>query len=158
MSYLQRWGAASIALVVMISVGAAVGWAQDKEAIVKERQTAMRQEGPNLKTILDYAGDKGVDQATAIAKAQGLVALGEKLSGLWPAGTSSKDLPGKSNAKPEIWEQMDKFKALYASFKSDEQKLLAAVQKGDKAAVQAAVGDVGKNGCSACHGAYREKV
>jgi len=157
MSHLQRWGAASIALVTMISVGAAVGWAQDKAAAVGERQATMKLEGPALKAILDYAGDKGTDQATAVAKAQELLALADKLAGLWPAGTSSKDMPGKSNAKPEIWTEMDKFRALYANQKSGDQALLAAVQKGDKAAVQAAVTNIGKN-CSTCHGTYREKV
>jgi cytochrome c556 len=157
MSHLQRWGAASIALVTMISVGAAVGWAQDKAAAVGERQATMKLEGPALKAILDYAGDKGTDQATAVAKAQELLAIADKLAGLWPAGTSSKDMPGKSNAKPEIWTEMDKFRALYANQKSDDQTLLAAIQKGDKAAVQAAVTNIGKN-CSTCHGTYREKV
>lgn len=157
MSHLQRWGAGSIALVTMISVGAAVGWAQDKAAAVSERQATMKLEGPALRAILDYAGDKGTDQATAVAKAQELLALADKLAGLWPAGTSSKDLPGKSNAKPEIWTEMDKFRALYANQKSGDQALLAAIQKGDKAAVQAAVTNIGKN-CSTCHGTYREKV
>ena len=152
-----RWGAAGIALMTVVGLGAAVSWAQDKEAAISARQAAMKQEGPDLRAILDYAGDKGTDQATAIAKAQELLALSDKLAGLWPAGTSSKDMPGKSNAKPEIWQQMDKFQALYAGQKSGEQKLLSAIQKGDKAAVQAAVPDVGKN-CSTCHGTYREKV
>ena len=157
MSHLQRWGAASIALGTVISVGAAAGWAQDKAAVVSERQATMDLEGPDLKAILDYAGDKGTDQATAVAKAQELLALADKLAGLWPAGTSSKDMPGKSNAKPEIWTEMDKFRALYANQKSGDQTLLAAIQKGDKAAVQAAVTNIGKN-CSTCHGTYREKV
>ena len=156
MSHL-RWSAAGIALVTMIGLGAAVGWAQDKAAAVSARQAAMDQEGPSLRAILDYAGDKGTDQATAIAKAQELLAASDKLVTLWPDGTSSTDMPGKSNAKPEVWQQMDKFKALYASQKSGEEKLLAALQKGDKAAVQAAVAEVGKN-CSSCHGTYREKV
>ncbi|HXP77801.1 MAG TPA: cytochrome c [Stellaceae bacterium] len=153
-----RWSAAGIALVTMISVGAAVSLAQDKEAVVAMRQATMKLEGPDLRAISDYAADKGTDQATAIAKAQELLALSDKLMGLWPAGTSSKDLPGKSNAKPEIWEQMDKFKALYAGQKEGEQKLLEAIQKGDKAAVQAAVATIGKGSCSTCHGTYREKV
>jgi len=153
-----RWGAAGVALITVVGLGAAVSWAQDKEAAVSARQATMKLEGPNLKAILDYAGDKGTDQATAIAKAQELLALSDKLVGLWPAGTSSKDMPGKSNAKPEIWQQMDKFQALYASQKSGEQKLLSAIQKGNKAAVQAAVGDIGKGSCSACHGTYRERV
>lgn len=153
-----RWGAAGIALVTMVSVGAAVSQAQDKDAAVAARQATMKLEGPDLRAISDYAADKGTDQATAIAKAQELLALSDKLVGLWPAGTSSKDMPGKSNAKPEIWEQMDKFKALYAGQKESEQKLLEAIQKGDKAAVQAAVANVGKGSCSTCHGTYREKV
>jgi cytochrome c556 len=158
MSQYTRWGAACIALVTMIGIGTAVSVAQDKEAIVKERQAIMKTEGPNLRTIMDYAGDKGTDQATALAKAQELLAVADKLPALFPAGTSSKDMPGKSNAKPEIWQELDKFKALYATQKSGEQELLAAIQKGDKAAVQAAVSSIGKSSCSACHGAYREKV
>jgi cytochrome c556 len=157
MSHL-RWSAAGITVVTMITVGAAVGWAQDKEAVVSARQAAMKQEGPNLRAISDYANDKGTDQATAIAKTQELLALSDKLIDLWPVGTSSKDMPGKSNAKPEIWTDMEKFKALYVGQKKAEQDLLAAVQKGDKPAVQAAVANVGKGSCSACHGTYREKV
>ncbi|HKF70158.1 MAG TPA: cytochrome c [Stellaceae bacterium] len=157
MSQYTRWGAAAIALVTMMSIGAAVGIAQDKDAIVKERQATMRQEGPSLKAILDYAGDKGTDQATALAKAQELLGVADKLPTLFVAGTSSKDMPGKSNAKPEVWQELDKFKALYAGQKSGEQKLLDAIRKGDKAAVQATVNEIGKN-CSSCHGTYREKV
>jgi cytochrome c556 len=157
MNRYTRWGAAGIALVTVVGIGAGVSWAQDKEAAVSTRQVTMKQEGPALKAILDYAGDKGTDQATAIAKAQELLALSDKLAALWPAGTSSKDMPGKTTAKPEIWQEMDKFQALYASQKSGEQKLLDALKKGDKPAVQSAVTDIGKN-CSACHGAYRERA
>ena len=156
MSHL-RWSAAAIALATVISLGAAVGWAQDKEAAVNTRQATMRQEGPTLRTILDYANDKGADQATALAKAQELLAAADKLPGLFLPGTSSTEMPGKSNAKPEVWQEADKFKTLYANQKSSEQKLLEAVQRGDKPAVQSAVSEIGKN-CSACHGAYREKV
>ncbi|HLJ19548.1 MAG TPA: cytochrome c [Stellaceae bacterium] len=157
MSHL-RWSAAGIALVTMATIGAAVSWAQDKEATVSARQAAMKLEGPDLRAISDYANDKGTDQATAIAKTQELLALSDKLMGLWPAGTSSKDMPGKSNAKPEIWTDMEKFQALYAGQKKGEQDLLAAVQKGDKPAVQAAIANIGKGSCSTCHGTYREKV
>ena len=157
MNQYARWASAGIALTMVMSIGAAISVAQDKAAIVQERQTAMKGEGPNLRAILDYANDKGTDQAAALAKAQELLAVADKLPTLFVAGTSSKDLPGKSNAKPEIWQELDKFKALYATQKSGEQKLLEAIQKGDKAGVQAGVSEVGKN-CSACHGSYREKV
>ena len=38
------------------------------------------------------------------------------------------------------------------------QNLLAAVKTGDKAAIQTAFGDMGKNGCGACHGKFREEI
>ena len=38
-----QWGAAAIALASVLGVGAAMSVAQDKEAIVKERQAAMKQ-------------------------------------------------------------------------------------------------------------------
>lgn len=157
MSQYARWAAAGIAVTTVMSIGAAISLAQDKGAIVQERQSAMKGEGPNLRAILDYANDKGTDQATALAKAQELLAVADKLPTLFVAGTSSKDLPGKSNAKPEIWQELDKFKALYATQKSGEEKLLEAIKKGDKTGVQGAVAEVGKN-CSTCHGTYREKV
>ena len=158
MSHFRTWAAAGLALTTMLLAGTAVVWAQDKEAAVTARQATMKLEGPDLRTISDYANDKGTDQATAIAKTQELLALSDKLMGLFPEGTSSKDMPGKSNAKPEIWQDFAKFKALYAGQKKGEEDLLAAVQKGDKAAVQAAIANIGKNSCSACHGTYREKV
>ncbi|MGH7126635.1 MAG: c-type cytochrome [Stellaceae bacterium] len=157
MSQYMRWSAAGIALMTAIGIGAVVSVAQDKAAVVQERQSSMKGEGPNLRAILDYANDKGTDQATALAKAQELLGVADKLPPMFVAGTSSKDMPGKSNAKPEIWQELGKFKALYATQKTGEQKLLEAIQKGDKAGVQSAVGEVGKN-CSTCHGAYREKV
>jgi cytochrome c556 len=153
-----QWTTAVVALGTVIAAGTVTTMAQDKEAAVKARQQTMDQEGPAIRTILGYVNDQGTDQATAIAKANELIAAGDKIAGLWPAGTSSKDMPGKTNAKPEIWEQLEKFKGLYASVKSNEEKLLAALQKGDKAAAQAAIGDIGKNGCSACHGQFREKA
>ena len=153
-----RWSAGLIAAVTAISLGAAVTVAQDKEAIVKERQAMMKQQSDDLKAIKGFLDGSAGDQATAVAKAQDLIAIADKLPTLWPAGTSSKDLPGKSNAKPDIWEQMDKFKAIPAALKGAEQMLLEALQKGDKAAAGTALGDAGKNGCGACHGAFREKM
>ena len=57
MNQYTRWGAAGIALVTIVAVGAAVSWAQDKEAAVSARQAAMKQEGPDIRAILAYAGD-----------------------------------------------------------------------------------------------------
>ena len=152
-----QWGAAAIALASVLGVGAAMSVAQDKEAIVKERQAAMKQEGDDLRAIKGYIDGTGTDQAVAIQKAQELIATADKMPLLFPTGTSSKDLPGKTSAKPDIWEQRDKYDAAEAARKTAAQNLLSALQKGDKTAAQAAFSEVGKT-CGACHGPFREKT
>ena len=39
-----------------------------------------------------------------------------------------------------------------------EQGLTDAVKKGDKPMILAAIGNLGKNGCGACHSTYRAKM
>lgn len=157
MMQFHRSSAVVAAFVVVIGFGAVAVFAQDKEAIVKERQAAMKQEGDDLRAIKAYLDGMGTDQAAAVQKAQDLVATADKMAGLFPAGTSSKDLPGKSNAKPDIWDQRDKYDAAEAARKAAAQSLLSAVQKGDKTAAQAAFEQVGK-ACGSCHGTFRESL
>jgi len=152
-----QFGAAVAAVAVVIGLGAATTMAEDLAAVVKERQGLMKQQSDDLKVIKAYI-DGGSDQAAAVDKAKSLASISDKLPDIWPAGTSSKDMPGKSNAKPEIWQDMAKFKAIQATVKTADEKLLDALQKGDRAAAGAAFGDLGKNGCGACHGTYREKL
>jgi cytochrome c556 len=145
-------------MAMVIGLGGAVTLAADNEALVKDRQAAMRQRGTDLRAINAYIDDKGGDQAAAIAAAKDMIAIEQKLDGVWLSGTSSKDMPGKSNAKPEIWTEVDRFKAFVTILKNGEEKLVPALEKGDKAGAKAIIGDFGKNACGACHTAYREKA
>jgi cytochrome c556 len=154
--YLQI-GAAAAAIALAVGFGTATTMAEDLAAVVKDRQAAMKQQSDDLKVIKAYL-DGGGDQAAAVAKAKDMLAVVDKIGPLWPAGTSSKDMPGKSNAKPEIWQDMAKFTAIQTTLKTGDQTLLDALTKGDKAAATAAFGDLGKNGCGACHGTFREKL
>jgi cytochrome c556 len=153
----MQWGVVATAAAVMIAVGCVSTLAQDKMALVKERQDLMDQQGDDLKVIDAYITGTG-EQAAAVAKSQDLIVIAGKIgtARLWPAGTAIADLPAKATrAKPEIWQQMDKFLAAAATLKSKQEQLLAALQKGDKGAAKIAFVDVGKNGCGACHGTFR---
>jgi len=154
--YLQ-WGAAAAGMAVVIGFGAVATMAQgpDKGQIVMTRQGIMKQQSHDEGPIYAYINDKGVDQATAVKSAQDLLMMADKLPGLWPPGTSSTDMPNKTRARPEIWQQLDKFNAIVPVLKADEQKLLDALQKGDKGTAKAAFSDMVRNGCSACHGSFR---
>ena len=69
------------------------------------------------------------------------------------------DLPDvKTYAKPNIWTDMDNFKAVVAKLPGLEQGLTDAVKKGEKPMILAAIGNLGKNGCGACHSTYRAKM
>jgi cytochrome c556 len=134
-----------------------VAQGQDKDTEIKLRRDTMKRQGNDLKTISDYAKGEA-DQAAAQKAADDLLALNGKIVGLFPLGTSMADFPGKTGAKPEIWQQFDKFKMIPAALKVQEQKLDDAVKSGDKAAVGAQVAATGKEGCGACHTPYREKL
>lgn len=155
---LPIFGAAVVAVAAVLCVGAVAGLAADSETVVMERQAAMRQRGTDLRAIRAYIDDKGGDQASAVAAAKEMLVLEQKIDASWLPGTSSTDLPGKSNAKPEIWTEMQKFKAIGAILRSGQEKLVTALEQGDKAGAKAIIADFGKNACGACHTAYRATV
>lgn len=152
----RRWGAFVALVTLAVAMGAAAGQAQDKEAVIKQRQTLMKQQAADLKAIDAYAKGTG-DQATALAKATELTTLSPKIHSLFPPGTSLADFPGKTEAKPDIWQNKEKFDALAATLHGEEEKLLETVKSGDRQAVAAQIGATGKNACGACHNTFREK-
>jgi cytochrome c556 len=133
--------------------------AQDKAAIVKKRQDTMKQQAANLKYIANFAKGVSGDQADAGHRVDELQSISGKLVSLFPPGTSSVDLPNaKTYAKPEIWTDYAEFKAIPPKVADLETALGAAVRKGDKRAILMAIGNLGKNGCGACHSKFREKL
>ncbi|HYM04827.1 MAG TPA: cytochrome c [Stellaceae bacterium] len=145
------------AMGAAIGLGAMSSMAQDKEAQIKTRRDTMKRQGDDFKAISDFVKGEG-DQATALAKAEDLQAIAPKIAELFPAGTSMAEFPGKTGAKPDIWKEWDKFKAIIPTLQTEEQKLVDAIKTGDKAAIGAQLGATGKNGCGGCHTPYREKL
>lgn len=161
MTQFLRLGAilAAIALGfgVMPSGLAQTGPVQDKLAIVKHRQNLMKQQADDLKIIKAYLNGTSGDKAAALTSVQDMIGVADKVKDLFLVGTSSADLPGKSDAKPDIWEQKDKFAALMAALNEGDRNLMDALQRDDKTAAGAEMADLGKNACGACHGSFREK-
>ena len=155
MNISTKWMALAAAIVAG-SVYCGPARAQDAAAAVEARQATMKAQGKDMSAIKGYIDDKS-DLAAAQAAGADLVTQIAKVPTLFPKGTSMADLPGKSYAKPVIWTEMDKVEA-HAKTASDKAAALnTALKGGDKAAITAAFGDMGKNGCGACHEPYREK-
>ena len=157
MRLLARFGFAAVAATLAISFATVAVVAQDKEAQIKLRRDTMKRQGDDLKAISDYTKGEA-DQAKAQAAIADLQALNPKILDLFPAGTGMDAFPGKTGAKPAIWAEWDKFKAIPAVLADEEKKLADAIKSGDKAAVGAQIANTGKNGCGACHTPYREKL
>jgi len=144
--------AVAAAVALMVSVHA-----EDVAAIVAARQAAMKTLSANAKIISDFTDSKA-DQAAAVAAAKLLVATAKTVPSLFPPGTGMEALPGKSGAKPEIWTHQTEFASDAAALVPLAQALLDATQTGDRAATHDRLVTAGKDGCGACHSAFRVKI
>lgn len=152
-----KWSAlgASVAVLILTSMGA--GSAQDKLAQIKARQDFMKAQGGDVKAIVEYSKGAG-DQQAALKAVNDLLERAPKIVDQFPPGTSATDFPGKTNAKPEIWTDQAKFKMIPVALQGEEEKLKAAIEKGDPKAAGEQLGAANKVGCGACHGTYRLKM
>ena len=147
--------AAALAIVVAGASGEA--FAQDKETVLKNRQATMKEQGKDAGAVKAYLDGKG-DLAQAKAGAANLTQTTKKIPDLFPPGTGGPNPTGDYVAKPVIWTDWNKFLDVQKAAASKAEALLAAVNGGDKTAIEAAFSDLGKNGCGACHTTYREKI
>ena len=143
------------AIVLAATAGSAL--AQDKEAVLKERQATMEEQGKDVGAVKAYLDGKG-DLARAKTGANNLTQTTKKIPQLFPPGTGGPSPDGDYVAKPEIWTDWNKFLDAQKAAAAKADALLVAVNGGDKSAIEAAFNDLGKNGCGACHTTFREKI
>jgi cytochrome c556 len=145
------------AALAIAAAGSTGALAVDKDQIIKDRQVLMKQQGSDMGAVKGYLDDKN-DQAKAISAATDLTATMKKIPDVFPPDTGGPNPEGKYTTKPEIWSDAKGFEAVRAAAAEKADALLAAVKGGDKAAIQVAFGDLGKNGCGACHEKFREEI
>jgi len=147
----------SVALSVIVLVAglyASVTRADDA-AVLDNRSATMKAQGKDMGAIKAFTEDKG-DLSAAQAAGADLVTQVAKIPDLFPKGTGMTAFPGKSYARDAIWTDWDKFLAAAKNASTKAEALNAALKSGDKAAITAAFGDMGKNGCGSCHEPFRE--
>lgn len=115
----------------------------------EERNTAMKSLGGNMKKLGAAVGSGNAAEAEAAAKA--ISAVAAKI----PALFMEKDIPEKSRAKPEIWDNMADFNAKAAAMGAAADKVAADAAAGTLGSdPKAVVGSIGAT-CGACHKVYR---
>ena len=80
----------------------------------------------------------------------------EMITRLPLAGFTAGSDKGETRAKPEIWTDTAKFKAVGEKLNADAVKLLAAAKSGNIDTIKASVGAVGGD-CKACHDDFRKE-
>lgn len=123
------------------------------EDAIKYRQGVYRVIGWNFGPMAAMVkGDRPYD-AVAFARHAEIVAYMSKLplEGFVPGSEN-----GETKAKPEIWLDMDDFKAKLEKMQGEAAKLAEVAKGGDFQAVKAQFGETGK-ACKACHDKFRNK-
>ncbi|MFO1059360.1 MAG: cytochrome c [Dongiaceae bacterium] len=131
--------------------------ADDPAAVISQRRDLMKDQGKNAKAIYQFTQGQGT-AADVAAAAQAIAADATKIPDLFPKGTSLDEFPGKTGAKPAIWQDWDKFKADAAALHEQATKLAEVAKGGDAQAIAAQFDVMGKTGCGGCHQSFRQKL
>ncbi|MET1025634.1 MAG: cytochrome c [Dongiaceae bacterium] len=124
---------------------------QAAESVTKTREAGMKSMGKALKTIKQLIDSNG-DKAQIAANAQTIIDVSAKIPTWFP-----KEAGAGEAAKPEIWEQWDKFQADAKNLNTQATQLQVAANGGsDMSAIQAQFQMTGK-ACGTCHETFKKK-
>jgi cytochrome c556 len=136
---------------IAAALPAAAQFAKPEDAI-KYRQSSMFLMNSHMGRLGAMVnGRVPFDAKAAADNAELLVVLSKLPFDAYGPGTDQ----GDTRAKPELWAEMDKFKAKAAKLQEDALKLSFAARGGHLVAIKAAYGETA-NSCKSCHDAYRK--
>ena len=117
--------------------------------VIADRQALMKRQGQAMTDITAKLRAGNVE--AVVADAEVFASTAKQIPALFPPGSTSP----KSRAKPEIWQKRAEFDG-YAKSLEDQAKKVRGIARGkDQAATQAAVTEMGRTSCGACHNAFR---
>jgi cytochrome c556 len=117
--------------------------------VVADRQLLMKTQGQAMSEINAKLKTGNIDGVATDAEM--LTRTAREIPELFPAGSTSP----KSRAKPEIWQKRAEFEGYAKSLGEQSKKVAAIARTKDQAATQAAVAEMGRAACGACHDAFR---
>ncbi len=149
--------AGALAVAAALSAAPPGASAQSGADPVAARQAAMKQLGAHNRAIAGFLKGAGTAEDAA-RRGKAIAAAADAIPGLFPEGTGLDALGlGKTGARPEIWAEWDRFRAVAGAMKEHALALAAAAEAGDRDGVKAAMASVGRMGCAGCHRAFRQK-
>lgn len=141
----------AIATALVITAGATHAFAGEDE--IKYRQEIFKAVGGHMTAMATILKTDAGDMSHMEAHANAMLDLAKISHSIFPEGSGPD--AGKTRAKANIWTDADDFKKVVMAFEENAGKLAMAAKSGDKGAIGAALGSLGKNGCKECHDTYR---
>jgi cytochrome c556 len=146
-----------LAFTSTVAVALSVCTATAQQDPIAARKALMKENADQAK--IGAAMAKG-EASFDLAKARKIFATFENTAAKAPAlfSENSIDQPTADDpysASPDIWKNLDDFKARLAKLGSDAKAADTSVK--DLDSFKAAFGDIGKNDCGSCHEKYRLK-
>lgn len=142
---------------VGVALTAGLAQAQDApEDVIKSRQQVMQIFQASLVGLSNVVQGKVSAPAHMANFANALASVAPLLPDLYPTGTGPES-GVKTRALATIWDDPDGFQAAQQTSGGLIAALVTAAESGDQAATGAALGALGKDGCTACHTKYRAK-
>ena len=117
--------------------------------VIADRQALMKRQGQAMTDITAKLRAGNVEAVAADAEV--LASTAKQIPALFPPGSTSP----KSRAKPEIWQKRAEFENYAKNLEAQSRKLAEVARTKDQAATQAAVTEMGRTTCGACHNAFR---
>lgn len=142
-----------LAAAAAIVTGVAAAQAADDSAnVLKYREMVMTALGAHIGSIASVVkGEVSYGEHVA-THARALHATSLMMPDVFPEGSAV----GESRAKPEIWQEWDKFQGLIRDLNAQAEKLAQVAESGDMTAIGAQLQETGK-ACGNCHKPYRKE-
>ena len=151
MTRVQRNLCRCLVVLVCLVFTLAVAQAQDNDAFIQYRQKVMTSNGANLGAIGDILKNKLPYEQNIGVHAQEI----QRMSTLIPRAFKKEVAAGKTDAKPEIWQEWDKFTAAADAMGREAAELATVAQGGNMEAISAQVKKL-SDACGNCHKPYRK--
>ena len=149
---MMRYGRMMVLLpaaLLALALPAGLAWAQADA--IGQRQAGLKRMAQQLQAVKAVV-DGGGDARAAAAPAQEMVSFFQGFPALFPPGSDK----GETKALPSVWSDRAGFEGASATMLAAAQKLQAAANAGDAAALSAAFREAG-GACGACHRGYRAR-
>lgn len=137
-------------ILIILAVGIAVSVSTASADVIAERKANFRNNNESMKAIQAAIGDG--EAATVGEKARLIAEWSARMVDYFPEGSGK----GKTDARPEIWLEFDKFTSLAKNAEAAALELASLAESG--ATAQDLAAGLGKLGgtCKACHQNFKK--